>query len=105
MSTETLCPSTFEGFYKKEGPSPRTGRTMLFYGKKEVIFPGGSTLTRANSGTYSYPVSGWYWFNSLEEACETLDCNLEYWEYELYGPHYEAIKGKPEDTRDPDLFT
>ena len=94
MSTETLCPSTFEGFYKKEGPSPRTGRTMLFYGKKEVIFPGGSTLTRANSGTSSYPVSGWTWFNSLEECCDSYGIDIEKYELDIYGPYYELITGK-----------
>lgn len=99
MSTETLCLSTFEGFYKKEGPSPRTGRTMLFYGKREVIFPGGSTLTRANSGTYTYPVSGWTWFESLEECCTSFELDIENYELDIYGPYYQLITGKdPTDT-------
>ena len=51
MSTETISPSTFEGFYMKEGPSARTGRTMLFHAKKLVQFPDGNTLIRANSSS------------------------------------------------------
>tara|TARA_R110002072_G_scaffold209770_4_gene367410 strand:- start:1838 stop:2146 length:309 start_codon:yes stop_codon:yes gene_type:complete len=94
MSTETLCPSTFEGFYMKEGPSARTGRTMLFFGKKKVLFPDGNTLLRANSGSYTYPVSGWTWFNSLEEACDNWSLDIELYELEFYGPYYELITGK-----------
>jgi len=37
MSTQTLNPSTFEGFYMKEGPSLRTGRKSLFMVKTSNI--------------------------------------------------------------------
>ena len=94
MSTETLCLTTFEGFYKKEGPSERTGRIMLFYGKKEVIFPDGNTLVRANTATYSFPISGWYWFNSLQECCDSFSINIENYELDIYGPYYKLLTGK-----------
>lgn len=29
-------------------------------------------LYRAQKDTYTYPVEGWYWFNSEEEACTFL---------------------------------
>ena len=57
MSTETISPSTFEGFYMKDGPSTRTGRIMLFHGKKMVKFPDGNSLLRANHESYSSPGS------------------------------------------------
>lgn len=101
MSTETISPSTFEGFYMKEGPSARTGRTMLFHAKKLVQFPDGNTLIRANSSSYTYPVSGWTWFNNLQECCDSFGLDIELFELDIYGPYFTAITGKdPSDVAD-----
>jgi len=94
MSTETISPSTFEGFYMKDGPSTRTGRIMLFHGKKMVKFPDGNSLLRANHESYSYPVSGWTWFDSLSDACNDYGLDIEKYEEEIYGPYYTFLTGK-----------
>ena len=94
MSTETISMSTFEGFYMKEGPSPRTGRVMLFHGKKMVRFPDGNTLLREQHETYNYPISGWTWFDSLSDCCNSFGLDIENYEEEIYGPYYTLITGK-----------
>ena len=94
MSTETVSPSTFDGFYMKDGPSARTGRIMLFYGKNIVKFPDGNSLLRSNHESYSYPVSGWTWFNSLSDCCNSFSIDIENYEEQIYGPYYTAITGK-----------
>ena len=48
------------GFYKIDGEE-------LFYGPNFVYGPDFS-LIKDNKDTYSYPVEGWYWFDSEEEA-------------------------------------
>ena len=94
MSTETISMSTFEGFYMKDGPSTRTGRIMLFHGKKMVRFPDGNTLLREQRETYNYPVSGWTWFDSLSDCCNSFGLDIENYEEEIYGPYYKLITGK-----------
>jgi len=94
MTTETISPSTYEGFYMYE-TSERTGRVMLFHAKKQILFPDGNTLLRANSGSYTYPVSGWTWFDSLNDCCTSFGLNIEDHELDIYGPYYEAVKGYP----------
>ena len=94
MSTETISPSTFEGFYMKDGPSARTGRIMLFHAKKAIKFPDGNSLLRANYESYSYPVSGWTWFDSLSDACNSYGLDIENYEEDIYGPYYTLLTGK-----------
>jgi hypothetical protein len=94
MSTETISMSTFEGFYMKDGPSHRTGRIMLFHGKKMVRFPDGNTLLREEHETYNYPISGWTWFDSLSDCCNSFGLDIEDYEEEIYGPYYTLITGK-----------
>jgi len=94
MSTETISLTTFEGFYMKDGPSPRTGRIMLFHAKKAIKFPDGNSLLRANRESYSYPVSGWTWFDSLSDACNSYSLDIEKYEEDIYGPYYTLITGK-----------
>ena len=47
------------GFYKYESP-------ILLYGVS--VFDANYHLESENKNDYSYPIDGWYWFNSQEEA-------------------------------------
>lgn len=47
------------GFYKLDGE--------LLHGPNFVYAPE-FTLLKEHHAEYSYPVGGWYWFDSLEEA-------------------------------------
>ena len=49
---------TTSGFYKSD----------LTYASNWVIAPG-FELLRSAKDSYTYPVEGWYWFDSLEQAC------------------------------------
>lgn len=51
------------GFYKYDNNQP------LLYAKSFVKAPE-YTLLAEEKTSYVYPVNGWYWFNTLEEACE-----------------------------------
>jgi len=55
------------GFYRIDD----TSRNLLF-GPNFVYGPG-FTLLRADQATYTYPVEGWYWFESEAEARVALD--------------------------------
>ena len=35
------------------------------------------TLLRADKDTYTYPVGGWYWFDSADEAAAAFDVPVE----------------------------
>lgn len=35
------------------------------------------SLVRANKDTYTYPVEGWYWFDSAEEAATAFGVSVE----------------------------
>lgn len=48
----------------------------------QFVYGPGFTLLRADHATYTYPVQGWYWFDSAEEAaaafgCAVTDINLD----------------------------
>jgi hypothetical protein len=49
------------GFYKLEN-------SELFYGKNFVYGIEYTNLLRENKDSYSYPVGGWYWFDTIEQA-------------------------------------
>ena len=53
------------GFYKYENEE-------LFYAPNKVINKD-YILLRELKDTYTYPVSGWYWFDTLAEAREFFD--------------------------------
>jgi hypothetical protein len=53
---------TTSGFYKSD----------LTYAPNWVIAPG-FELLRSAKDSYTYPVEGWYWFDSLEQACTFFD--------------------------------
>ena len=50
-----------QGFYKNENGE-------LFHGPNYVIFPTNEELNIDLKDTYTYPVYGWYYFDSEEEA-------------------------------------
>ena len=54
------------GFYNK---------TFMLRAGKFVYGPT-FTLLRADKDTYTYPVEGWYWFDSAEEAAAAFDVNI-----------------------------
>ena len=55
------------GFYNKDA--------MLRAGK--FVYGPGFTLLRDLKDTYTYPVNGWIWFDSAEEAAASFDVNVE----------------------------
>ncbi len=55
------------GFYNKDA--------MLRAGK--FVYGPGFTLLRADKDTYTYPVNGWFWFDSAEEAAAAFEVNIE----------------------------
>jgi hypothetical protein len=55
------------GFYKLDGD--------LLYGPNFVYGPTFELLA-GNKDTYTYPVEGWYWFDTLEEACNHFGLDI-----------------------------
>lgn len=55
------------GFYKLDG--------SLFYAAHYVKNKD-YELYKDQKDSYSYPVNGWYWFNTIEEACENFQLNI-----------------------------
>lgn len=55
------------GFYNKD--------FMLRAGK--FVYGPGYTLFRDEKDSYDYPVAGWFWFDSAEEAATAFDVNIE----------------------------
>ena len=47
-----------QGFYNTE----------FLYAPNSVNFPDGTSLVKEQKETYTYPVNGWTWFESIEEA-------------------------------------
>lgn len=63
------------GFYKLDGD--------LLYGPNFVYGPTYELLA-SNKDTYIYPVEGWYWFDTLEEACNHFGVDItNYQEQEI----------------------
>ena len=48
-------------FYKKDGESLLQG---------EMVSMPELTLTADNQAQHTYPINGWYWFDTLDEAIE-----------------------------------
>lgn len=55
------------GFYKLDG--------SLMYAQHWVR-SANYELNAQLKDTYNYPVQGWYWFDTLEEACAFFDLNI-----------------------------
>ena len=58
-----------DGFYK-------VNDTTLLFAKNSVLGPSIS-ITRTDKDTYEYPVDGWHWFDTLEEAVSFFNLNIE----------------------------
>ena len=52
-----------EGFYAWED-------NTLKFAANFIQFPDGTTIQRSERDTYSYPIKGYYWFNTRNEALE-----------------------------------
>lgn len=57
-----------KGFYKFDD--------MLLYAENFVINKDYELFANQKE-TYSYPVDGWYWFNTLHEACSQFNLNID----------------------------
>lgn len=57
-----------DGFYKFDGD--------LSYSENSVE-GNGFCLYKENKDTYIYPVENWYWFDSIEIACERFNLDIE----------------------------
>lgn len=62
------------GFYHKE----MKVRAGLF------VYGPGYTLLKDDKDTYTYPVSGWEWFDSAQDAVTKLDLDLKDFNLDLY---------------------
>lgn len=70
---------------------------QMAMGPNYVLGPYGSfELQRAQKDTYTYPVDGWYWFDSEEEACVFF--NIPY-------PPESPTMGLPIQLQDPEIIT
>ncbi len=67
-----------EGFYKL---------TDVLNYAPNAVFNKDYELIKEQHLTYNYPVDGWYWFDTLEEACNFFDLNIA--DYQL--PQEEPI--------------
>lgn len=58
-----------EGFYKKQNEE-------LLYGPN-IVEGSGYVLLAQEKDAYEYPIDGWYWFNSEEEARVFFEMPIE----------------------------
>ena len=58
-----------EGFYKKQNEE-------LLYGPN-IVEGSGYVLLAQDKDSYQYPIDGWYWFNSEEEARVFFEMPIE----------------------------
>lgn len=54
--------------------------TNTFFRAKNSVLTEEYTLKRELKDTYAYPVDGWFWFDSLEEAKQFFKENPKSWE-------------------------
>jgi hypothetical protein len=66
------------GFYKQEGQE-------VFHGPY-LVYNQNYMLAREEKDNLNYPIDGWYWFDSIEEAYTFF--GLEYKE-PIQNPHFE----------------
>jgi hypothetical protein len=55
------------GFYKLDG-------TLLY--AQQWVRNANYELNAELKDTYTYPVEGWYWFDTLDEACSFFNLNI-----------------------------
>jgi hypothetical protein len=63
-----------EGFYKLDG--------TLLYGPNFVL-NSNYELRKETKDDHSYPIDGWYWFDTLEEACVVFGLNASDYQEEV----------------------
>lgn len=68
------------GFYKNDSGE-------LLYGKNYVL-SGSYNLYRENKDDYAYPIGGWFWFDSEEQAREAFHLTKK----EEPLPHWSELK-------------
>ena len=68
------------GFYKFDG--------VLLYGANFVL-NANYELRKETKDQHVYPTDGWYWFESLEEACSFFNINID--EYQQTGEEGLAV--------------
>lgn len=66
------------GFYKNNFGE-------LLYGPTFVSGPG-FDINLENKDTYTYPVQGWYWFDTLDQACEFFQLDITKYQDETNMP-------------------
>lgn len=59
MNNSTITNLDTSGFYKYDG--------LLLYGPNYVLNKN-YELTRATKDNFTYPIDGWYWFDSEDQA-------------------------------------
>lgn len=59
------------GFYKNDDGCLLSGPNF--------VLAGSFSLYRDLKDTYTYPVGGWYWFDSIEDACLYFELELPQW--------------------------
>lgn len=59
------------GFYKNEDGQLLSG--------PHFVLAGSFSLYREQKDTYTYPVGGWYWFDSIQEACAFFNLPIPQW--------------------------
>ena len=55
------------GFYKLDG-------TLLY--AQQWVRNANYELNAELKDTYTYPIEGWYWFDTLDEACSFFNLNI-----------------------------
>jgi hypothetical protein len=65
------------GFYKVDG--------ALLYAPGQV-YNANYQLHAADHAAHTYPVDGWHWFNTLEDACDFFEIDMEEYLNALMGP-------------------
>lgn len=68
-----------DGFYKYDGED------LLFAGK--AVFNKNFTLLKEEKDNYDYPVDGWNWFDTLQQACDALNLNINDYIKQEEEPH------------------
>ena len=59
------------GFYKNENG--------LLLAGPHFVLAGSYNLFKEEKDSYTYPIGGWYWFDSIEEACAFFQLEIPQW--------------------------
>lgn len=87
MDTITLIMEEEKGFYKLEEGARRDILLFATHLESKEF-----TLDVSLKDTYTYPVDGWKYFDSLAEACVDYSLNEEEWREILFPPLDEILQ-------------